>query len=74
MNILQIGEGQTCFIRNWGRVTVFFAKKNYSMSVSSLLFVNKHAKCLETRSPSHGASVRPIYEGPEGVKWDWDWP
>ena len=24
VNILQIGEGQTCFIRNQGRVTVFF--------------------------------------------------
>ena len=27
VNILQIGEGQTCFIRNWGRVAVFFSRK-----------------------------------------------
>ena len=26
VNFLQIGEGQTCFIRNWGRVIVFFGK------------------------------------------------
>ena len=44
---LQIG--QTCFIRNRGRVTVFFGKeKNYSKSLSWLSFVNKHAKCVET--------------------------
>ena len=35
VNILQIGEGQTCFLRNRGRVTVFFWQgKNYSMSLS----------------------------------------
>ena len=27
VNILQIGEGQTCFIRNQGRVTVFFGNE-----------------------------------------------
>ena len=27
INFLQIGEGQTCFIRNRGRVTVFFGKE-----------------------------------------------
>ena len=26
INFLQIGEGQTCFIRNRGKVTVFFGK------------------------------------------------
>ena len=26
-NILQIGEGQTCSIRNWGRVAVFFGEE-----------------------------------------------
>ena len=35
VNILQIVEGQACFICNQGRVIVFFGKeKNYSMSVS----------------------------------------
>ena len=29
-----IGEGQTCFLRNRGRITVFWQGKNYSMSVS----------------------------------------
>ena len=27
VNTLQIGEGQTCLIRSWGRVTVFLARK-----------------------------------------------
>ena len=49
VNFSQIGGAQTCFIRNWGRVTVFLGKeKNLSMSLSWLLFVNKHAKCIET--------------------------
>ena len=45
---LQIG--QTCFIRNRGRVTVFFGKEKITPSrlVSWLSFVNKHAKCVET--------------------------
>ena len=35
VNVLQIGEGQTCFTGNQGRVTVFFWEgKNYSVSVS----------------------------------------
>ena len=35
VNILQFGEGQTCFICNRGRVIVLFlARKKYSMSVS----------------------------------------
>ena len=37
VNILQIGEGQTGFICNWGRVTVFLARSKLlyvSMSVS----------------------------------------
>ena len=36
VNFLQIGEGQTCFIRNRGRVTGFFwgKEKNHSMSLS----------------------------------------
>ena len=34
VNILQIWEGQTCFICNWGRVIVSWQGKNYSMSVS----------------------------------------
>ena len=35
VNFLQIGEAQTCFIRNGGGVTVFFGKeKNLSMSLS----------------------------------------
>ena len=27
VNILQIGEGQTCFIRSRGKVAVFFGKE-----------------------------------------------
>ena len=27
VSFLQIGEGQTCFIRNRGRVTIFFGKE-----------------------------------------------
>ena len=34
VNILQIWEGQICFICNWGRVIVSWQGKNYSMSVS----------------------------------------
>ena len=34
VNILQIGEGQTCLIRSRARVTVFWQGKCYSMSVS----------------------------------------
>ena len=34
VNILQIWEGQNCFICNWGRVIVSWQGKNYSMSVS----------------------------------------
>ena len=48
VNFSQIGEGQTCFIRNRGRATVFFGKENYFMSLSCLLFVNKNAKCIQT--------------------------
>ena len=47
---MQPGEGRS----------IFWQGKNYSMLVSWLLFVNKHAKCLETRSPSHGASISHI--------------
>ena len=34
VNILQIGEGQTCFICSQGRVIVFWQGKDYSVSVS----------------------------------------
>ena len=34
VNFSQIGEGQTCFIRNRGRATVFMARKNYFTSLS----------------------------------------
>ena len=27
VNILQIGEGQSCFVRNRGRIAVFFGKE-----------------------------------------------
>ena len=30
----EIGEGQTCFIRNRGRVSFFWQGKNYSLSLS----------------------------------------
>ena len=45
---LQIGEGQTCFIRNRGRVTVFFDKEKITPCRLVDSFVNKHAKCIET--------------------------
>ena len=47
VNILQIGEGQTCFICNRGRAIVFCQGKNYSMSVSCLLFVNKNTQSVQ---------------------------
>ena len=31
VNILQIGEGQTCFIRNRGRVAEFFGKEKITL-------------------------------------------
>ena len=46
---LQIGEGQPCFIPLPGEGHSFFWQgKNYSISLSWLLFVNKHVKCVET--------------------------
>ena len=45
---LQIGEGQTCFIRNRGRVTVFFDKEKITPCRLVDSFVKKHAKCVET--------------------------
>ena len=42
VNILQIGEGQTCFIRNQGRVIVFFDKEKITPCrlVDSYLLTN----------------------------------
>ena len=42
VNFLQIGEGQTCFIRNRGRVTVFFGKEKITPChlVDSYLLTN----------------------------------
>ena len=34
VNFFKIGEGQTCFIRNRGRVSFFWQGKNYSLSLS----------------------------------------
>ena len=38
VNFLQIGEGQICFILNWGRVTVFLARKKL-LHVASILYI-----------------------------------
>ena len=38
VNFLQIGEGQTCFILNRGRVTVFLARKKLP-HVASILYI-----------------------------------
>ena len=38
VNFLQIGEGQTCFILNRGRVTVFLARKKI-LHVASILYI-----------------------------------
>ena len=38
LNCLQIGEGQTCFILNRGRVTVFLAR-NKLLHVASILYL-----------------------------------
>ena len=44
-------EGSNLFYRQPGEGHFFFGKeKNYSMSVSWLLLVNKHAKCIETQN------------------------
>ena len=44
----QIGEGQTCFVRNRGRITIFGKEK--ILHVASFKFdsfVSKHSKSLE---------------------------
>ena len=46
VNFLQIGEGQTCFILNRGRVTVFLAGKNYSMSLLSCMYKQSYQSRL----------------------------
>ena len=38
VNFLQIGEGQTCFILNRGRVTVLLARKKL-LNVASILYI-----------------------------------
>ena len=38
VNFLQIGEGQTCFILNRGRVTVLLARKKL-VNVVSILYI-----------------------------------
>ena len=38
VNFVQIGEGQTCFILNLGRVTVFLARKKL-LHVASILYI-----------------------------------
>ena len=50
VNFLQIGEGQTSFIRNRGRVPFFLARKKITPCrlVDIYIIVNKHAKCMET--------------------------
>ena len=56
VNLSQIGEGQTCFIRNRGRATVFLARKITScrLVVSYLLTktrsVYKPKTCIYTQS------------------------
>ena len=50
VKFLEIGEGQTSFVRSRGGSYFFRQGKNYSMSLllkSTLLLVNKHAKSLE---------------------------
>ena len=47
---MQPGEGRS----------IFGKEKITSCQLVDFLFVNKHAKCLETRSLSHGASISHI--------------
>ena len=46
VNFSQLGQGQTCFIRNRGRVTDFFFGKEKLLHVPPI-FVKKHTKCIE---------------------------
>ena len=49
-SFLQIGEGQACFVRSWGRVKLFRQGKLTPcrfLLKPTLLLVNKHAKSLE---------------------------
>ena len=46
VNFLQIGEGQTCFILNRGRVTVFLARKNYSRSLLFCIYKESYQSRL----------------------------
>ena len=45
VNFLQVGEGQTCFIRNWGRITFFFGKENITPChlIDSYLLTNSRS-------------------------------
>ena len=43
---LQIGKGQTCFILNRRRVTVFLARKNYSMSLLFCIYKQSYQSRL----------------------------
>ena len=46
LNFLQIGEGQTCFIFNRGRVTVFWQGENYSMSLLFCIYKQSYQSRL----------------------------
>ena len=61
VNILQIGEGQTCFIRNRGRVAVFFARKINTPCrlVDSYLLTN--TRSAQKPGAHHKEPPSPIY-------------
>ena len=46
VNFLQIGEVESCFILNRGRVTVCLARKNYSMSLLFCIYKESYQSRL----------------------------
>ena len=46
VNFLQIGECQSCFILNRGRVIVCLARKNYSMSLLFCIYKESYQSRL----------------------------
>ena len=61
VSILQIGEGQTCFTRNRGRVAVFFARKKITpcQLVDSYLLTN--TRSAQKPGAHHMVPPSPIY-------------
>ena len=81
VNFLQIGEGQTCFILNRGRVTVFLARKKITPSRFYFVYIqaklpvkiNLHSGLLifravaESRNSGKSAKSRETHKNTQNV-------